>query len=208
MKTKSLALMLLGLTMSLFLVGPTLAADKADKKAQPTEEMQAMMAKAKEAGTPGAEHAVLKPLEGNWTTTTRSWMKPEDKKPQQSTGTSSMSWVLDGRFLKLESKWNWMGQPFEGFGYLGYDKVRKEYVSVWMENMGTGIFEGTGQYDATTKTISQSGTFSCPMTGEKNMWYRNDWKIVSNDKNIFSMFQKDAAGKEYKSMEIVYIRAK
>ena len=105
-------------------------------------------------------------------------------------------------------KGDWAGQPFEGLGFLGYDKMKKEYVSIWMDNMSTGIFSGSGQYDAATKTITETGTFSCPATGEKNMWYRSEWKFVSNDQNTFSMFMKDKDGKEFKSMEIVYKRAK
>jgi ABC-type transport system substrate-binding protein len=204
MNTKKIRSIAVGLAVSLLLVA---SAQTAEKKPQMSEEMQAQMAKAKEAGTPGAEHAVLKPLEGNWTVTSRSWMKPGEK-PQQSSGTSSMSWVLGGRFLKQDYKGEWMGQPFEGMDYLGYDKIRKEYVSVWLDNMSTGLFQGAGQYDATTKTISQTGTFSCPFTGDKNMWYRSEWKIVKDDMNVFNMYMKDPAGKEYKSMEITYKRAK
>jgi hypothetical protein len=201
MKIKTLGL---GLAVTFLLAAPVQAADK---KAQEAEEMQAMMAKAKEFGTPGAEHEILKPLEGNWTAASRFWMKPGDKE-QKSSGTSSMSWTMGGRFLKQEFKGDWMGQAFEGLGYLGYDKMKKEYVSVWMDNMATGMFQGTGQYDAATKTLTESGNFSCPATGEKDMWFRTEWKIVNNDKNIYSMYMKDPAGKEFKSMEIVYKRAK
>lgn len=41
------------------------SARAAEKKAEAQAEMEAMMAKAKEAGTPGAGHEVLKPLAGN-----------------------------------------------------------------------------------------------------------------------------------------------
>ncbi len=204
MKPKKFASIAFGLLVSLFLV---VSAQAGEKKGQMSEEMQAQMAKAKEAGTPGAEHAVLKALEGNWTTSTRSWMKPGEK-AIASSGSSSMGWVVDGRFLKQEFKGDWMGQPFAGLGYLGYDKVKKEYVSVWMDSMSTGMFQGSGQYDAATKTLTEGGTFSCPVTGEKDMWYRSEWKIVTDEKNIFSMYMKDPAGKEFKSMEILYKRAK
>jgi uncharacterized protein DUF1579 len=204
MNAKKLSSIAVGLAVSLLLVAPVKAAEK---KPQMSESMQAQMAKAKEAGSPGAEHAVLKALEGNWTVASRSWKKPGEK-PEQSSGTSTMGWVLGGRFLKQDYKGDMMGQPFEGLGYLGYDKVRKEYVSTWMDNVSTGIFQGTGQYDAATKTITETGTFSCPFTGEKNMWFRHEWKIIKDDMNVFSMYTKDPAGKEFKSMEITYKRAK
>jgi hypothetical protein len=195
----------LGFALSLFFA---VSAQGADKKPAMSEEMQAMMAKAKEAGTPGAEHAILKPLEGSWNVTGRSWMKPTEKKPTMSSGTSTLSWVMGGRFLKQEYKGDMMGQPFEGLGYMGYDKVKKEYVSVWMDSMATGLFEGSGSYDATTKTVGETGNFSCPVTGDKDMWYRSDWKMVDNDTNVFTMYMKDPNGKEFKSMELTYKRAK
>ncbi|HKY63117.1 MAG TPA: DUF1579 domain-containing protein [bacterium] len=178
----------------------------ADKKAEDKAKMEAMMAKAKAAGTPGAGHEVLKPLAGNWTATSRHWM-PGEKKPQDSAGTSSFTWVLDGRFLRQDFKGNWAGQPFEGLGFLGYDNVKKEYVSTWMDSMSTGIGQATGQWDAAAKTITDQGSFSCPLT-EKTMTFRAEWKFVDKDNVIYSMFMKDEAGKETKAMEIKYKRAK
>ncbi len=32
-----------------------------------------------------------------------------------------------------------MGMPFEGMGIDGYDNLAKQYVSTWVDNMGTGI---------------------------------------------------------------------
>jgi uncharacterized protein DUF1579 len=203
MRAKTLSVMTFGLVLSLFIITP---AHAGKKKAAPDAEMQANMAKVKEMGTPGPEHAVLNPLEGNWNVTSSHWMKP-GAKVQKSTGSSSMAWVMGGRFLKQDYKGDMMGQPFEGQGYFGYDKVKKEYVSVWMDNMSTGLFEGSGSYDAATKTVTQSGTFSCPVAGP-NRWFEWKWQIVSKDKNIFSMYMKDPAGKEFKGMEIIYTRAK
>ncbi len=175
--------------------------------AVPSADMQAQMAKAKELGAPGANHAVLKSIEGTWMVTSRMWMKPGDA-PQESAGTSMMVWILGGRFLQQQFKSNWMGQSFEGIGYIGYDNVKKAYVSVWMDSMSTGIFQSTGQYDAVTKTLRDAGTFSCPMTGEKERPFRAEWRFVDNDHHIYSMFMKDSAGKEFKSMELHYTRVK
>lgn len=183
------------------------SARAAEKKAEAQAEMEAMMAKAKEAGTPGAGHEVLKPLAGNWTVTSRTWM-PGDKKAQESSGTSAMTWVLDGRFLRQDFKGNWGGQNFEGLGFLGYDNVKKEYVSTWMDSMSTGIAQASGQYDPATKTINDQGSFACPVTGEKNMPFRAEWKIMNADSLIYNMYVKGPDGKETRNMEIKYKRAK
>ena len=53
--------------------------------------------------------------------------------------------ALGGRFLEERVQSSFMGQPFSGIGYTGYDNVKKKYVSTWMDNMGTMIMvmEGT-----------------------------------------------------------------
>ncbi len=201
MRIKTFTLVLAGFLASNLMATAPQAADQA-----PNAEMQAMMAKAKEYSTPGAEHEVLKALEGTWTTSASSWMKPGDK-PMKSVGSSTISWVLDGHFLKQEFKGDMMGQAFQGLGYTGYDKMKKQYTSVWMDNMSTSMFQATGQYDAKTKTLKDGGTFSCPITGEKDMPFRTEWKIVNANNNIYTMYVKDASGKEYKSMELRYKRA-
>jgi hypothetical protein len=173
------------------------------RSAEPDEMTKKMM----EYGTPGEEHARLKPLIGKWEAKTTMWMAP-GAKAEESKGKSSFEWVLDGRFLKQEFKGDFNGQKFEGLGYLGYDKFTKEYISTWMDSMMTGMMKSNGQWDAKTGTIKEKGTFACAMTGEKNKWYRSEWKLPKDKENtsLFAMWSKDAKGKEFKSMEIVYTR--
>ncbi len=178
-----------------------------ESKAQTPEDMQAMMEKAKKAGAPGAEHEIFNHFVGEWKTSSRFWMQPGEK-AQSSEGSSSMKLILGGRFLKQKFTGNWMGEPFEGMGIMGYDNVKKEYSSIWIDNMMTGIFKASGQYDSASKTIKDSGSASCPMTGEANKEFRSEWKIVNKNTNVYSMYTKDASGKEFKSMEITYKRAK
>ena len=96
----------------------------------------------------------------------KGWMKPGDK-AQESTGTAEHMWVLGGRYLKQDFKGTWAGQPFEGTGYTGYDNVRQEYQTMWLDNMATGMMQVSGSFEPGTKTLKQSGHFACPMTNEK-----------------------------------------
>ncbi len=205
MKTQRLQTLMQGLILAIFLATAVNAADKkAMGKMEMTPEMQAQMAKMKEMGTPGAEHAVFNDVVGKWKVTSKSWMKPGAPE-EKSEGTSTMSWVLGGRFIKQEFKGNWAGQKFEGMGFCGYDKVKKEYNSIWMDDMMTGIFKSTGQYDAATKTIKESGSASCPMTGEQDKWFRSEFKI-GKDELTYTMWAKDEAGKEFMTMAMTYTR--
>ena len=163
MKTKKLGFIVVGLAVSVML--SALAQAKGNEPQMSTE-MQEHMTKAKEAGTPGPNHEILKAFEGKWKVTSRSWMEPGSK-PEMSTGTSSLFWTLDGRFLEQKFKGDWAGEKFDGLGFIGYDNLKKQYVSFWLDSMSTGVSHATGKYDPTTKTIKDTGTFSCPMTREK-----------------------------------------
>src|SRR5437764_12171672 len=95
------------------------------------------------------------------------WMKPVDK-PQESTGSQENVWVLNGHFVKGDYQGMMNGQPFVGTGYWGYDMVRQEYQSLWLDGMGTGRMYAPATYDASKKTLSMTGTMSGRITGDTN----------------------------------------
>ena len=179
--------------------GNVWAQEEAQKPGPTPEQMKAW----EEASTPGEEHKVLNAFVGDWKTVSSCRMSPEAPL-EKSEGKSEISWILNGRFLEQEFDGEAMGKPFEGKGLIGYDKMRKEYTAVWLDSMGTGIVKATAQYDATTKTISEVGTFACPMTGKLDMTYRSEWKIVDDKHFTYAMFMQDEKGNEFKSMEIAY----
>ncbi len=170
--------------------------------------MQEMMKKMKEYGTPGESHKVLSDLAGNWTFTIKHW-ETADAKPQESTGTSTMKMILGGRWLQQDAKSEMMGMPYEGFGLTGFDNLKKKYEAFWFDNMGTGAMHGEGTFDSKTKTLKETGTYSCPIVG-KDTAYRTDWKIQDKDNFTYTMHGKgmNPKGKEFKQMEITYKRAK
>ena len=179
------------------------AAPVADEKAAADKAMQEKMMK---LTSPTEAHKVLEPLAGKWNYTAKFWMAPEAK-PDESTGTAENTIVYGGRFLKQEVKGLWMGQSFEGLGYTGYDVIKGEYLSIWLDNMATGIMTASGQYDAASKTLTASGSNSCPLTGEKDRKGRSETKIIDNDHNVYSSYAAGPDGKEFKMMEIAYTRA-
>lgn len=185
------------------------AVDEAGKAVdQEAEKMKAeMMAKWQEYATPGENHKALDQLVGNWDYTVKFWETPESE-PSESTGTSEIEWILGGRYIQQTTKGMAMGQEFEGLGLMGYDNAKKEYVNVWIDNMGTGLMTGTGTYNAETKTFEDKGTFSCPVEDEKDKPYRTVTTINSPDQFTFEMFAPGKDGKETRMMEIVYTRKK
>ncbi len=167
---------------------------------------EAMMNKMKEFSTPNENHKVLDQLVGQWNLTMKWWMSA-DATPEQSTGSSETAWILGGRFIEEKVSGQAMNQPFEGRGITGYDNLKKEYQSVWLDNMSTGMMTSTGSYDAATKTLTQNGSFSCPIVnGPRN--FRGIIKVVDGNNYMYTMYMTDPNGKEFKSMEINYTRKK
>jgi hypothetical protein len=176
--------------------------------AQQTQD-QAMeeMMKAWEAyATPGAEHKVLANMVGTWDTTMKMYMDPSGA-PTEQKGTSTFTSVMDGRYLMEKAEGEFMGEPFHGMGTYGYDNGSKQYVSTWIDNMGTGIMTGTGSSSDGGKTMNWKSRGFDAMTG-KVQDYRSVMHMVSADQYHMEMYGPGPDGKEMKMMEITYNRKK
>ena len=174
---------------------------------QPTEDqMKAMWDAMAKATAPGAEHKLLEPMIGTFDTVIRFYPGP-GAPPSESTGTSVSKWIFGGRYVEQRFKGSSMGQAFEGIGYTAYDKIKKQYVSTWMDSMSTGIMSSTGTAEAGGKKWKFTGAMDDPMTGTTT---QTEQTIVvdSNDKHTFEMWAPMPDGKNFKMMEIVYTRKK
>ena len=174
-----------------------------DKKSEKQMDPQAMMETYKKLATPGEPHKLFASLAGSWTTKTKEWMEP-DKPPMESTGSAEMKMLLDGRFLQQEFTGDMMGQPYSGVGISAYDNLRKRYVTMWIDSMGTGIFTMEGTASADGKTITLKGQHA--ELGGGQMTHRAVWKIVDSNTQTFDMYGTHEHGKEMKVMEITYTR--
>ncbi len=171
----------------------------AQAKPAPLEAMQQL-------GSPSEGHEALELLAGTWGYTAQWWMSP-DAPPESMTGTAVNSLVFGDRFLKQEIRGEAEGQPpFEGIGFTGYDNIRKEYQTVWLDNMNTGMMRGAGQFDAATKTLTDQGDFSCPITGESHRWYRTAWTVVDPNHTTYESVSRTPEGREFTSLKIHYTR--
>ena len=178
---------------------------QADQK-EDMEKMKAeAMAKWQAYATPGDGHKVMEQLVGNWDYSLKYWSSPNTP-PEESTGTNDVKWILGNRFLEMDVKGTSMGQPFEGMGIIGYDNAKKEYVNTWIDNMGTGMMNAVGSYDAETKTMTEKGTFTDPMAGQQT--FKSVTKFVDADKFTYEMYISTPDGGEFRNMEINYIRKK
>jgi hypothetical protein len=166
--------------------------------------MQAWM----KIASPSEHHHVLDFLVGKWNYSARSWITP-DAPPREFKGTTEHRWILGNRFLLQEHKGEGDDhRSFEGVGITGYDNLKGEYPSVWVDNTKTGMMISTATYDPVSKTFSEKGTFTDTITGQKDKTFRGYCKVINNDYYTYDFYVLGLDGKEFKFVELHYTRIK
>ncbi len=178
------------------------ADDPKAKAAQQQAAMEAMM----KAATPGDAHKKLGAMVGTFNTDVKMWMDPAAP-PTGGTGVSENTWALDGRFVEQRFNGTFMGMPFHGIGYTGYDNIKKHYIGSWMDNMTTSMMVSEGTPDASGKSITFMSTMDDPMTG-KSSPVKETVTVVDGDHHTLEMWGPGPDGKMFKMMEIAYSRKK
>jgi len=187
-------------SMASVLVGLALVASPLSAQSDPKADMQAMM----EAMQPGAQHEAMGFFIGDWTTTSKMWMGPGE--PTVSEGTASYEWLMGGRYLKATFQGDTMGMPMQGMSIDGYDKIRGEYFSLWIDNMGTGYMASVGTSTDGGKTITYSGTTADPVSGV-DVKHRSVSTQTGESTFTFEMFMMlPDGGGEMKVMEVTFTR--
>lgn len=165
--------------------------------------MEEMMKIWTEYMTPGPVHEMMAKNVGTWKTSTTFWNYP-GAEPATSEGTAEMESILGGRYFKTIHLSDVMGMPMEGWSIEGYDNGKKEFMSIWIDNMGSGMAFSWGKYDEESDSYLHNGRMYDAMAGmDKD--FRSVTKIVGDNKMIFEMFT-EFEGHEFKMMEMTYSR--
>jgi hypothetical protein len=143
-------------------------------------------------GKPGAEHERLKALVGTWSLTVDG---------EQTKGRAVYKAILGGRFLTEEVKLPFSGMPFEWLGVYGFDKQKKKYTAVWVDNLDTNTEAAEGDADATGKVITLRGQHPDPRSGKMASFV---WRISRDGDNklTIEMLEADATGRERKVLAV------
>ncbi len=179
--------------LSLLLLGIAFIA-----KAQSPEEMKAWQMYM----TPGEPHQLLKEMSGTWSAQIKMWMDPSQE-PVKSQGTVTYNMILGDRYQEGFFKSTMMGMPFEGRQIMGYDNATKMYVSVWMDNMGTGIMKTQGIMNKDGILVME-GMMVDPIQG-KEIPVLSKGQLKGKEQ-FYEMFIVDEKGNLVKTMEINYMK--
>jgi hypothetical protein len=158
------------------------------------------------AATPGEMHEFLAEGKGIWQGKCTMWMTP-GAEPMQSECTTTITPMMDGRFVKCETQGEMPGMgPFNGFGLYGFDNVSKSFQGTWVDNCGTGMMMGTGELNSEGDTLTWTFNYNCPMTNKPAI-FREVERRTGEDTMTLTMYgPAPDTGKEYKVMEIKYTR--
>jgi hypothetical protein len=161
-------------------------------------DMQACMA----AGTPGKMHEFLASDAGTWTGKNTMWMGPGTE-PMTAESTTVITPIMDGRYTKVEVKGTMPGAgPFEGFGIYGFDNVSQKFTASWIDNMSTGIGQGTGELSKDGKTFTINYTYNCPVTKKPTTMREVHTSTGANTRTLEMWGIEPKSGKEYKMMKV------
>ena len=171
------------------LVSAAMSAEDKPKTSPAPMDEKAAMEMMQKAATPGEAHKKLDAVVGTFDAKVKMWTDPS-KPPEESAGTSVNTWVLGDRFVETKYEGMFMGQPFSGIGFTGYDNVTKKYVGTWMDTMSTGMMVSKGTMTGKMSTVR-----------EKTI-------VTDSDHYAMEMWGAGPDGKSYKMMEITYTRRK
>ncbi|KQT24483.1 hypothetical protein ASG22_10805 [Chryseobacterium sp. Leaf405] len=161
-----------------------------------------------EYATPGEMQKMLAKADGAWVGENTMWME-NGGKPMMSTSETTNKMIMDGRYQVSEHKGDFMRMPFEGMSIVGYDNSKKKFVSTWVDNMGTGIMNGEGDWNSSTKSIEFKGKMTDPSRPGKDCNFREVFTFIDDNTQKMEMYGPDSkTGKEFKTMEIKYTRKK
>jgi hypothetical protein len=176
------------------------------KTAEPatSAELQAQMAAFEKAGTPRAEHAQLAYFAGNWTARTQVWMDPEAA-ATESTGTCKGEVVYGGRYVSMTCAGTFLGQPFDGYGLLGYDNLRGKFFNTWVDSTTTGFWLAWGEYDKASNAWTFLAEMPDRMKPSASVKVRQVLRIYGPNHYGLDRYEfRD--GKETRTMNIDYRR--
>ncbi len=154
--------------------------------------------------TPSKSHEIMAKDNGIWEEQMTMW-ETRKSEPIKTVFKVENKMILGGRYQESTHKGEFMGMPFEGKSTLAYNNTTQEYVSTWIDNMGTGIMIMKGHFNTNTKSINMEGKVVDPLT-RKEKKVKEIYTFIDDNTQKMEMFDTGYDGKEFKSMEAILKR--
>ncbi|OGF65067.1 MAG: hypothetical protein A2Y62_04610 [Candidatus Fischerbacteria bacterium RBG_13_37_8] len=153
---------------------------------------------------PVEEHKALEYFAGEWNVDIKIWYEL-DKPPFTSSGASSNSLILGGRYLLQKFNGSYANTFFDGMNITGYDTLKKVYRTFCIDSLGTSFNLMEGACEKSGKICSYTGDWN-DYIEKKKMKVKEIITIIDQNKYVSEIYQISEAGEEIKTMEIIYTR--
>ena len=177
-----------------------------DKETMAMPDSATMMKNWQDYMTPGDVHKMMAKWDGTWNGEVTMWMYPGAPE-QKSTSTTVNKMIMNGLYQQNVHTGTMMDMPFNGIGTLAYDIHKKEFMSTWIDNMGSGIMMMKGTWDDATKTITFKGKTTDPGT-KSDVDVKETFTVIDDNTQEMKMFMPMSDGKEFQTMNIKFSRKK
>jgi len=175
-------------------------------ESMPMPDSATMMKNWQDYMTPGDVHKMMAKWDGTWNGDVTMWMYPGAPE-QKSTSTSVNKMIMNGLYQQSSHTGDMMGMPFNGMSTVAYDIHKKEFMSTWIDNMGSGIMMLKGPWDEATKSITLKGKMTDPGT-KTDCDIRETFQIIDDNTQEMKMYVTMPGEKEFNTMNIRYTRKK
>ncbi|MEM7308262.1 MAG: DUF1579 family protein [Planctomycetota bacterium] len=140
-------------------------------------DLAAMMEKARRFTEPGESHAFLARFVGTWETETTF---PGMGMPAEK-GTSTCSWLMDGRWLQMRGEGRMLGRETESYYLFGYDNFKQSFVTTAVSSLDTAMTHAEGDLTRDRKALITYGTLDEYLTGEHDKMVKSVWRFPDDD---------------------------
>jgi hypothetical protein len=135
-------------------------------------------------GAPGAEHAWLRQLVGEWDVVSEMSAGP-DTEPIRVESTESARSIGD-RWIVAEGTADFFGQPFTSILTLGYDPRREAYVGTWIDTEESHLWSYEGSLDEARDVLTLEAEGPALGDETRTARYRDAIEVVDSDHKVLT----------------------
>ena len=156
-------------------------------------------------GAIGDEHRILAKLAGDFDIQQKEFGE-EGKLKGELTGVLTRTMILDGRFLQEEAEVKGKSRTTKIMVTIGFDRRKKKFVSVTVNNQTTLPYVAEGTWDVAKKEITFIDEEFDPITMKLVARTREIHRILSDDEQLIEEYVALGDKSEYRTLEIRYTR--
>lgn len=157
--------------------------------------------------SPGPEHARLAALAGKWTSTYHVTPMPGGK-VMDIPGSAEFRVTLGGLWIEGDTQLDAGGMKIAGRLIYGFDRFKKQYVFLFLQQTDTQPLFGYGVPDSTGRVITFTVPMDIPPVNLKAVPVRTVLDLSAAEAMRFEMNTPIGGGKEFQPLRIDYVRAK